>query len=75
MCVLVSLCPVVAGDPLEVDLLHCYLKVSRLLPTEDCDQMCVWRLCVHGRVCLVGIEYTSVWNMKQSFHLYVSDFE
>ena len=32
-------------------------KVSRLLPTEDCDQMCVcvWRLCVHGKVYLVEV--------------------
>ena len=40
-----------------MDLLHCYLKVSRLLPTEDCDRMRVERLCVYGRVCLVEIEY------------------
>ena len=32
----------------------------RLLPTEDCDRMCVCGLCVHGRVFLVEIEYTSV---------------
>ena len=51
-----SLCPVVAGDPLEVDLLHCYLKVSRLLPTEDCDRLCV---CV--RVCVCK-EVVCVWE-------------
>ena len=50
-------------------------KVSRLLPTEDCDRMCVCGGCVCIRGCLVAIEYflLIIRQFIINFHLYVTD--